>query len=156
MISPKNKAFLDSIIPGAQLANELHGVPASVTIAQAILESAWGSSGLTRDAFNLFGIKADKSWHGNVIMKSTAEYVDGKKITVQAQFRRYDSLSESISDHALFLKQNKRYASAFICENGCDFANEMAKNGYATDPKYSELLISIITQHNLTKYDLKA
>lgn len=154
MISPKNKAFIDSLVPGAQLANEIHNVPASVTIAQAILESNWGNSGLTKDAFNLFGIKADKSWHGATIMKTTAEYVDGKRITIQAPFRRYESLAESISDHALFLVKNKRYADAFQCKDCYGFADSIAAAGYASDPRYSELLISLIKQYNLNKYDI--
>ncbi|MFZ2172342.1 MAG: glycoside hydrolase family 73 protein [Methylococcaceae bacterium] len=156
MISPKNKSFIDSIVPGAQLAHEIHGVPASVTIAQAILESSWGNSGLTKDAFNLFGIKASKGWAGGVIMKNTAEYVGGKRIIVQAPFRRYDSLAESIEDHAVFLVKNKRYAEAFKCKDGCSFATEVAKAGYATDMKYAELLISLIKQHHLDHFDLMA
>lgn len=156
MISAKNKSFIDSIVPGAQLANEIHGVPASVTIAQAILESSWGNSGLTKDAFNLFGIKSSKGWTGGVIMKNTAEYVNGKRITVQAPFRSYDSLADSITDHALFLVKNKRYAAAFLCKDCYGFADAIAKAGYATDPAYSELLISLIKQHRLDRFDLKA
>jgi flagellar rod assembly protein/muramidase FlgJ len=153
MISKANAEFIKSLVPGAQAAHKKHSVPASVTLAQAILESAWGKSRLTKDAFNLFGVKADKSWHGNIIMKSTAEYVDGKKIMIQAPFRRYDSLAESIEDHALFLVKNKRYAKAFKCNDGCSFAKAIADAKYATDPRYSELLISIIKQHHLEKYD---
>lgn len=156
MISPKNKAFIESIVPGAQLAHELHGVPASVTIAQAILESAWGNSRLTKEGCNLFGIKSSKGWTGGTIMKNTAEYINGKRVIVKAPFRRYDSLADSIEDHAVFLVKNKRYAKAFLCKDGCSFADAIAKCGYATDPAYSALLISLIRQHHLDRYDLRA
>lgn len=156
MISQKNKVFIESIVHGAQLAHEIHGVPASVTIAQAILESLWGNSGLTKDAFNLFGIKASKGWKGGVIMKNTAEYINGKRVMVQAPFRRYDSLSDSIEDHAVFLVKNKRYAAAFKCKDCYGFAEEIARAGYASDPAYSSLLISLIKQHKLLQYDLRA
>lgn len=153
MMNSKNKAFLESLIPGAQAAHKEHDVPASVTLAQAILESAWGQSKLTLEGCNLFGIKADKSWHGESIMKPTTEYIKGKRITVQAPFRKYKSLADSIADHALFLRNNKRYSKAFECGNGCEFAEAIAKAGYATDPAYSALLIAIIKQHKLDQYD---
>lgn len=156
MISQKNKEFIESIAPGAQLAHELHGVPASVTIAQAILESAWGNSRLTKEGCNLFGIKASKGWTGGTIMKNTAEYINGKRVIVKAPFRRYDSLADSIEDHAMFLVKNKRYAAAFKCKDCYGFADEIARSGYATDPAYSDLLIGLIKQHKLERFDLKA
>lgn len=152
-MTPQNTAFLTSLIPGAQAAYKAHGIPASVTIAQAILESAWGKSGLAIKAHNLFGIKADSSWHGESIIMPTTEFHRGVKMTVNAPFRKYETLAGSINDHALFLRNNRRYAPAFVCENGCEFAEAIAKSGYATLPTYGQLLKDLIRQHGLMQYD---
>jgi flagellum-specific peptidoglycan hydrolase FlgJ len=148
-----SKEFINSIAPGCQASHKKHGVPASVSIAQAILESAWGKSGLTVKANNLFGVKADNSWKGESVLMPTAEYHKGVRIIVKAPFRKYPTLSDSISDHALFLSNNKRYSLAFECKTGCDFAIAIAKAGYATDPKYSAKLISLINKYCLDEYD---
>lgn len=152
-MTPENKKFIDSIIPYCQSAHRQYGVPASVTIAQAILESNWGRSGLTIKANNLFGIKADKSWKGENIMMSTMECVKGNTIKVQAPFRKYPSLQDSINDHALFLKNNKRYQEAFLTHCSDDFCKAIAKAGYATDPLYSNKLIGLIKSYSLNQYD---
>lgn len=148
-----NQSFINSLIRGAQEAMKTFGVPASVTIAQAILESAWGKSALTRTANNLFGIKADASWHGDKVNMPTTEYVHGNPVKVNAYFRKYNSLAESIQDHARFLKENHRYASAFECSSGIEFSSAIAKCGYATDTHYAKLLISLINQYDLDQYD---
>jgi flagellar rod assembly protein/muramidase FlgJ len=145
--------FIAQIAPGAQTAFKQYGVPASVSIAQAILESGWGKSGLSQKAFNLFGIKADSNWHGASVNMPTTEYLHGKKMTVNAPFRKYKSFSESIHDHAEFLKNNHRYEPAFQCTTGVSFASEIANCGYATDPAYAHLLIQLIRQYSLDKYD---
>lgn len=145
-----NKLFLESLINGAQGTHKKYGVPASISMAQAILESGWGKKA---PGNNLFGIKADKSWDGECVDVPTHEYVNGKKIAVTCKFRAYPSVSESIEDHARFLAQNKRYKPAFECDTGAGFAKAIAKLGYATDPAYPNLLCSIITQNNLQKYD---
>jgi len=152
-ISMSNSDFIASIAPGAKAAHIAHGVPASATMAQAILESGWGKSGLTTKACNLFGIKADSSWHGDSVLMPTTEYFKGVKTTVNAPFRKYATLADSIEDHALFLRNNKRYAPAFLCSDGCGFAVSIARCGYATDPKYADLLKGLIKQHNLSQYD---
>ena len=148
-----NENFIRSLAPGARNAQEKYGVPASVTIAQAILESGWGKSGLTRTACNLFGIKADASWHGNKVNMPTLEYVHGNPVHVDAFFRKYGSLAESIEDHAKFLKENPRYSRCFQFKDGCVFSTVIAHCGYATDPHYVNLLISLIKQHSLADYD---
>lgn len=153
-MNAQNEAFITSLIPGAQSAHKSHGVPASVTIAQAILESSWGKSGLTAKARNLFGIKADPSWHGESVTMPTAEYHKSVRTVVDAPFRKYATLSDSINDHALFLRNNKRYAVAFECGTGCEFALKIALAGYATDPHYADLLIALIRQHSLDQYDV--
>jgi len=152
-MTPQNQAFVNSLIPGAKAAHKAHGVPASVTIVQAILESGWGKSGLTVKACNLFGIKADSSWHGESVLMPTTEYHKGIKITVRAPFRKYTTLADSIDDHAVFLRGNKRYAGAFKCKDGLSFSDAIAKAGYATLPTYGQLLKNLIRQHELDRYD---
>jgi len=83
----------------------------------------------------------------------TTEYFKGVKTKVNAPFRKYATLADSIADHALFLRNNKRYKPAFLCENGCEFAEAIAKAGYATDPAYAALLKNLIRQYGLDQYD---
>lgn len=145
--------FIAAVAPCAQQCMRDTKVFASVSIAQAILESSWGSSGLATKGFNLFGIKADASWHGDTITMPTAEYIHGQRVTVQAAFRKYSGWLGSIEDHAAFLVANKRYAPAFQAANGEAFAHAIAMCGYATDPHYADNLISIMRGRNLAQYD---
>lgn len=133
------------------------GLFPSVTMAQAILESGNGNSSLTREANNFFGIKADKSWQGKYVVKSTKEYdANGNEYTVDAKFRAYDSPGESFLDRVDFLKSMSRYKNAgvFIAPTPEDQARALQKAGYATDPAYSELLIKLINQNDLKKFDV--
>ncbi|MBV6304951.1 glucosaminidase domain-containing protein [Candidimonas humi] len=143
--------FIAAIAPAAQAAMRETKVPASVTIAQAALESGWGAHA---PGHNLFGIKADASWIAPVTTKKTHEVVNGKTIIIEAKFRAYPDWLGSIEDHARFLVENPRYASAFEhCDDGEDFAWAIARAGYATDPDYASKLISIIRAHTLLALD---
>ena len=79
-MTPENTQFIHSLIPGAKATHKQYGIPASVTIAQAVLESGWGKSKLTKIANKLFGIKADRGWQGERCMMPTTEYVHGHKL----------------------------------------------------------------------------
>jgi flagellum-specific peptidoglycan hydrolase FlgJ len=148
--------FISAIRDAAQSAMRAQRVPASVTIAQAILESAWGQSGLALEGHNLFGIKADASWTGDIITMPTHEFLDHQLITVQAKFRKYPDWNGSIHDHAQFLVSNPRYHDAFKSENGEQFAHAIAQAGYATDPKYAAMLVTLMGQYGLASYDKAA
>ncbi|CAG9252421.1 LYZ2 domain-containing protein [Burkholderia diffusa] len=145
--------FIAAISPAAQICMKRTGVPASVTVAQAALESSWGRRA---PGFNLFGIKADASWHGKAQLQVTHEVVNGKPITITAAFRAYDDWQGSIDDHAVFLIGNARYGKAFACGSGVEFAKAIAEAGYATDPQYADKLIEIIHAHDLTALDAEA
>jgi flagellar protein FlgJ len=145
--------FISAVAPAAQQCMRQSKVFASVTLAQAILESGWGSSGLAQKGFNLFGIKAIGGWTGPTISMPTREVVNGQSITVQAAFRKYPNWLGSIQDHAAFLTGNPRYAAAFKAANGEAFATAIAAAGYATDPNYANSLIALMRQHNLAQYD---
>ena len=144
--------FIAILAPAAQACMQITRIPASIIIAQAALESAWGESRLTVAANNLFGIKADSAWHGSSYRIQTKEYVDGHPVLIEALFRSYPDWASSIADHATFLL-GPRYAEAFNTRNGIDFGYAIAAAGYATDPQYGQKLAEIIETHHLLAYD---
>ena len=123
-----------------------HGIPASITLAQGLLESAAGQSRLAQEANNHFGIKCGNDWGGKTI-KHKAE--KGKEC-----FRKYKKVEDSFDDHSKFLKR-KRYESLFKLKSTDykNWAKGLRKCGYATDPKYPEKLISLIERYELYRYD---
>lgn len=149
----KPQAFIDALSAAAVATAKTSGVPASFTIAQAALESAWGKSQLATDAFNLFGVKADKSWTGPTFSLPTEEVESGVRVKVQAKWRRYRDWHECMDDHAKFLIENRRYRAAFEHKDGASFAAAVAAAGYATDPLYCDKLVAVIRSHNLQSLD---
>jgi len=145
--------FISEITPYAQQSQESTNIPSSFVVSEAALESGWGSSQLALQAFNLFGVKADSSWHGPVLTLPTKEFIKCVWVTQQAKWRKYDSWLSCISDHATFLLTNPRYAPAFKTTNVSDFVHAISSAHYASDPLYSNKIMEIITQHNLTQYD---
>src|SRR3954469_13657172 len=154
-------SFLKTAATGAQAGAREFGVPASVTLAQAVLESGWGKFHLG-PANNYFGIKAFARG-GRVdvgpiaagfVVRQTHEVVGGRDVVVSARFRSYRSLGDSMRDHGQFLRANSRYAPAFAFSrdpNG--FARAIAKAGYATDPAYADKLIGIMRANDLYRFD---
>lgn len=127
---------------------EMHssGVPASITLAQALLESDNGNSPLAVYANNHFGIKC-KNWEGPTFIQDDD--------TRNECFRKYYTVYDSYKDHSDFLKNRQRYAALFTL-NHLDYkgwAHGLKKAGYATNPKYPELLIKIIEDNKLYEYD---
>ena len=141
--------FITLIQPSATECERESCIPAAFTVAQAALESGWGSSALFRLVFNIFGVKADSSWHGDTISMKTAEYVKGKRVIVPAKWRKYASYAESIADHSKFLTTNPRYKKALTITDPIEFARAIQAAGYATDPKYADKLISIMKRYKL-------
>lgn len=129
------------------------GIPASITIAQAALESAWGESGLAKSGNNLFGIKADSRWRGETLTLNTREFIKGQWVVVPAKWRKYGSWQSSIDDHAAFLKLNPRYKPCFLCTTAQAFAHALTQAGYATDPDYANKLIALMNRHQLQPLD---
>lgn len=147
--------FIARIAPAAVADMQRTGIPASLTIAQAILESAWGDSGLTRLANNLFGIKGTGPAGSRTF--PTKEYINGQWVTVQAAFRVYNAWSESIADHsALILNGTKDKPKRYHGVLGADYktaCQEIWRGGYATDPNYPGKLIGLIEDYGLWKFD---
>ena len=126
-----------------------YGIPASITLAQGILESGMGYGRLAKEGNNHFGIKCHKDWKGDRIYHD-----DDKKGEC---FRVYNDPASSYRDHSLFLKTRSRYDFLFEIKtnNYKAWAKGLKKAGYATDPKYPEKLISLIERFELNKFDLK-
>ena len=148
----KQEKFINLIKDGAIQGWQDYKILPSLTIAQAILETGWGGSSVGN---NLFGIKANKDWQGKTILKETHEYVNGKKIYIDAYFRDYENIYESLKDRFEFL-QKPRYKKVIGVEDYKIACNEIWKAGYATDPQYPNKLIRIIEQYNLNEYDKEA
>ena len=125
------------------------GVLASLTIAQAILESAWGTSDLATKAYALFGIKADSRWSGKTYTKVTQEWTG----PVIASFRAYGSWEQSVADHSAFLVASSRYAAVIGEKNYKKACTAIHKAGYATAPDYADRLVKLIETYGLMDYD---
>jgi hypothetical protein len=125
-----------------------YGIPASITLAQGILESGDGNSELAQKANNHFGIKCRGDWTGKKVYHD-----DDRK---NECFRKYSSPLESYRDHSLFLRNGQRYAFLFDLEptDYKGWAKGLKKAGYATNPKYDDLLIRLIEENHLHQYDL--
>ena len=150
--------FIKMLEPMAIDVYEEYGIYPSVVISRAAIESDWGKSGLSKEGFNLFGIKADKSWDGKTISMTTKEGYDD---TEEAAFRKYRSFKESIYDYGKFLKENKRYEKAglFKAKNAKEQAQILENAGYATKENskgelvHADVLINVIDNYELEKID---
>jgi flagellum-specific peptidoglycan hydrolase FlgJ len=147
--------FISSIAEAAVESADQTGVPASVTIAQAILESYWGSSRLATEANNYFGIKAQtRNGSAGAIRFDVWEVIGGRNVMQSQAFRAYTTIAESFVDHGLFFVENGRYSAAMAARNDArQFAREVNRAGYATDPAYASKLIGLMDRYDLYRYD---
>jgi flagellum-specific peptidoglycan hydrolase FlgJ len=123
------------------------GIPASITLGQAILESGAGTGPLSAQANNHFGIKCHKEWNGPSI-----KYTDD---AADECFRKYSDPNESFRDHSYFLTSRSRYSDLFKLDKGDykKWAKGLKAAGYATDPKYADKLVSLIERYDLQRFD---
>lgn len=139
-------SYIEQYSPVAVEQMQAYGIPASITLAQGILESRAGQSSLAVTGNNHFGIKCHKEWNGASMLRNDD--------APDECFRVYDSAAESFRDHSLFLRR-KRYAELFDLPltdyNG--WARGLKRCGYATDPNYADRLISIIELYSLYTFD---
>jgi hypothetical protein len=152
----QQQTFLDAAAEAALASSHRTGVPASVTVAQAILESDWGRSTLARSAGNYFGMKAIGGLgNDGVVWLPTAEYTpEGERYEMLSAFRAYKSLTDSMVDHDLLLRNAARYAPAMeVAHDPRQFAHMLAKGGYATDPAYADKLIALMDRYDLYRLD---
>lgn len=134
------RAFIRNVWADAQSAAQKTGLNAAHIVAHAALESGWGKHQPGADSFNLFGIKANRAWDGKRVVARTTEFENGAAVSKFEEFRAYDSYRDAFLDYAEFLQKNPRYAQVLSAQNGNDFAQNLQKAGYATDPNYAEKL----------------
>ena len=149
----KNESeFLSLIAPLCQSDYAKHKILPSLSIAQACLESGYGTSDLFMYGAAAFGIKASSGWTGKVFRKASKEVINGTTVFQDSDFRAYSSLEESVSDHGEFL-QKARYKAVVGETNFSKAASAIKAAGYATDPQYVSKLTSIYNKLGLSKYD---
>ncbi|AIR90060.1 flagellar assembly peptidoglycan hydrolase FlgJ [Pseudomonas cremoricolorata] len=143
--------FVRTMLPMAEEAAKRIGIDPRYLVAQAALETGWGKSVMRNSdgssSHNLFGIKATGKWQGGEASAITSEFRDGKFVKERAAFRSYDSYADSFHDLVSLLQDNGRYKDAVASADKPDqFARELQKAGYATDPDYARKIISIARQ----------
>lgn len=140
----------------AEYAKREKWVLPSVCIAQAALETGWGTSGLMTKANAYFGIKAGTSWKGKVYSSKTGECYDGVNYTtITDTFRAYDSVEESVADYYDLICGATRYAGAVNNADAESTITAIKNGGYATSPTYIKNVMNIIDTYNLTQYDIR-
>jgi flagellum-specific peptidoglycan hydrolase FlgJ len=143
--------FLVAAAKAARESSRTSGLPAGVTVAQAALESAWGKSGLSRDANNYFGIKAHGE-HPSVEMPTT-EVNNGVAARTAARFAKYESMAECFADRDRLILTMGCYAEARACAGDPEsFIRGLAKH-WATDPQYAEKLVRLYRANGLASLD---
>jgi len=159
--------FIETIGPIARENYKRTGILASVTMAQAILESGWGQSSLAKNGNNLFGMKMNLSgntWGGsawdsvNFYKKGTYEYGSGGRYRITAKFRKYSCVEDSVEDHSAYLLNarngsRRRYAGLTGTKSYKKQLKIIKRGGYATSGSYVSQLSRVIRTYNLTKWD---
>ena len=139
------KEFVDAYVESAFDIGKQYGIPYETILAQAILESGYGKSTLTKEAFNFFGIKAGSSWTGEIWTGVTYEEVDGVMVKTTADFRKYPNAEEGFRGYGEFITSNSRYSEALKYPGDpYRYLEEIKKAGYATDSEYVSKVSSII------------
>lgn len=146
--------FVRELLPVAENIANTTGIDPKLMIAQAALETGWGRHMIMGDgnkpSFNLFGIKADSRWQGDVATITTTEYREGIPLKEQADFRAYPDYESSFRDYVSFLESNPRYREVLSVADQPDvFAERLQQAGYATDPGYGEKIRRIMSRDSL-------
>lgn len=146
-VEEKINLYVKKYAPSATKNMRFFKIPASITLAQGILESGYGEGTLATNANNHFGIKCHKDWKGKTITHDDDEKGEC--------FRSYKNPLRSYRDHSLFLVNRDRYSNLFKLKRKDykGWATGLKAAGYATDPKYADKLISLIERFNLTRFD---
>lgn len=146
------QSFVSRMADSVHAAAEQSGIPAKLIMSQAALESGWGQREIKHadgsTTHNLFGIKAGSRWQGKVADIVTTEYEDGQPRKMVQTFRAYDSYKEALSDYANLIENSPRYREVTQAPTAEEAARRIHEAGYATDPAYSDKLISIMRYLN--------
>jgi flagellum-specific peptidoglycan hydrolase FlgJ len=160
-VNAAESEFLKTVVPPAQAAQRAYGVPASITIAQAILESSnshgWGQSTLATLCNNYFGIKAGAhAAPGEYREFPTTEFVQGSLVQTLAKFAKYSTPEASFLAHARLLALAPRYQPCMaVRKDPAEFAERLQSCGYSTNPNYAADLMRLVRDYDLTQYDLE-
>jgi flagellar protein FlgJ len=158
--------FVQKLWPMAEKTAAQLGVNPEVILSQAALETGWGKyiiADNNKSSFNLFNIKADKSWQGERMAKVSMEFIHGKPVQQKSDFRAYDSFAESFQDYTKFIQNNPRYHSIFAVNekaehklhnsshagkpdalNNNSYIQQLHEAGYATDPQYAKKVLRVL------------
>ncbi|EDK29478.1 flagellar biosynthesis protein FlgJ [Vibrionales bacterium SWAT-3] len=141
------ESFVTSMKPYAEKAASALGVDSSLLLAQAALETGWGSKIVKNslgNSNNLFNIKADRSWKGDKVATQTLEFHGKTAVKESASFRSYSSFEDSFNDYVKFLNENPRYETALQHQgNSENFIKGIHQAGYATDPNYADKVLRV-------------
>ncbi|MFA0035220.1 flagellar assembly peptidoglycan hydrolase FlgJ [Vibrio sp. 10N.261.52.A1] len=141
------ESFVTSMKPYAEKAASALGVDSSLLLAQAALETGWGSKMVKNslgNSNNLFNIKADRSWKGDKVATQTLEFHGKTAVKESASFRSYSSFEDSFNDYVKFLNENPRYETALQHQgNSENFIKGIHQAGYATDPNYADKVLRV-------------
>lgn len=147
-VPEKIRRFVQETLPQARRAAAQLGVPPEFLVAQAALETGWGSAVIRtpdgRSSHNLFNIKAGSSWRGPTVTLPVTEYDNGRAVTENAKFRVYSSYAAAFDDYVRLIQNNERYAYVPGSRTPRDFAAALVRGGYATDPRYADKIVSIL------------
>ncbi len=143
--------FIAAATAAAQASSATSGFPPGVTVAQAALESAWGSSGLAQVANNYFGIKARPG--GAAVELPTTEYVGGALVHVPAKFAKYASMAECFADRDRMIASLPAYCEARAAGSRPEAFTRALARHWATDPDYAQKLLAVYRVHGLDKLD---
>ncbi|MDJ0739295.1 MAG: flagellar assembly peptidoglycan hydrolase FlgJ [Gammaproteobacteria bacterium] len=143
------ETFLEQLWPAAEQAAAELGLAPEALLAQAALETGWGRHVMRQrggdSSHNLFGIKADRRWHGDRVPASTLEYRDGVALNTRADFRAYESFEHSLADYVEFVQRNPRYREALgKTDDPAAYFDALQRAGYATDPAYADKIQRIL------------
>lgn len=148
-----SREFVRRVWMPAWEASRQTGIPAHFMVAQAALETGWGKSEIRlpdgRPSYNLFNIKAGRSWTGATVDSLTTEYVNGVPQKQVERFRAYGSYAEAFADYAKLIRGSPRYAAVVGEQDPVQFARSLQQAGYATDPMYAQKLARIIGSETL-------
>lgn len=146
-VSETPEEFIRMLLPKVKQAGSELGVDPEIIVAQAALETGWGSRVIAdesgKSSNNLFNIKAGSQWRGDSVPVKTLEYRDGTFKPEVDEFRRYESMDESIRDYVNLIKRGAHYQEALQAESGGEYLQRLQQAGYATDPAYADKILSV-------------
>lgn len=146
----QEEEFFQILAPYAQDIGRDYGLFPSIILAQAALESSYGKSQLSQEYNNYFGIKGTGK---NGVSLDTEEVYGGERVKIKDYFRVYSGVKESFKDYGRLIGKAPRYAPVREAKNREEYAHRLYQTGYSTNPKYGDILLEIVDQYQLDRFD---